>query len=136
MGIFLATTIGLIVRVARLSKNWLVNRLALGDVELFRDTPLLVQLFVYFVVFLQLPGVRDSITLPGSIYLSQRGLYTPRPELADSGAIWLAIVVVAIVIAGTIWFIAGRRDAVGLLSHTCAGWLPWRSSVCPSWPGS
>jgi general L-amino acid transport system permease protein len=114
VGIFLATIIGLIVGIARLSKNWLVNKLALGYVELFRNTPLLVQLFViYFVVFLQLPKVQDSIIIPGSIYLSQRGVYTPRPELAESGAIWLTVVVVAIVVAGTAWFIAGRRDAAG-----------------------
>jgi general L-amino acid transport system permease protein len=114
VGIFLATIIGLIVGIARLSKNLLVGKLALGYVELFRNTPLLVQLFViYFVVFLQLPPVRESIVLPGSIYLSQRGLYTPRPEVAESGAIWLAIVAIAIVVAGTMWFIAGRRDASG-----------------------
>ena len=114
VGIFLATVIGLIVGIARLSKNWLVAKMALGYVELFRNTPLLVQLFIiYFVVFLQLPKVQESITLPGSIYLSQRGVYTPRPEVAESGAIWLTIVVVAIVIAGTLWFIAGRRDAAG-----------------------
>jgi general L-amino acid transport system permease protein len=114
VGIFLATVLGLIIGIARLSRNWLVRKLALGYVELFRNTPLLVQLFViYFVVFLQMPGVRDSIVLPGSVYVSQRGVYTPRPELAEDGAIWLTILVVAIVIAGVAWFIAGRRDAAG-----------------------
>ncbi len=114
VGIFFATLLGLIIGIARLSRNWLLNKLALGYVELFRNTPLLVQLFViYFVVFLQLPGVRDSITLPGSIYLSQRGIFMPRPQLAPDGAIWLTLVVVGIVVAAFVWYSAWRREAAG-----------------------
>ena len=105
--------LGLVIGIARLSHNWLVNRLALGYVELFRNTPLLVQLIViYFVVFLQLPGVRDSIALPGSVYLSQRGLFMPRPQLASDGrtlagpswssASWAPL---------ALWSAAGRREA-------------------------
>ena len=114
VGIFLATVLGLIIGIARLSKNWLVNKLALGYVELFRNTPLLLQLLViYFVVFLQFPAIREAIRLPGSIYLSQRGLNMPRPELAGDGAVWLALVIVSIVAFGALWFSAGRREAVG-----------------------
>ncbi len=57
LGIVLALIIGLFIGVARLSKNWLVNRIALVYVELLRNTPLLVQLFFwYFAFFLQLPN--------------------------------------------------------------------------------
>lgn len=57
LGIVLATLLGVIAGVARLSRNWLVNRLAFGYVELLRNTPLLVQLFFwYFAVILQLPN--------------------------------------------------------------------------------
>jgi len=57
LGIVLATLLGVAVGVARLSRNWLVSRLALGYVELLRNTPLLVQLFFwYFAVILQLPN--------------------------------------------------------------------------------
>lgn len=57
LGIVLATVLGLVVGVARLSRNWLVNRLALTYVEILRNTPLLVQLFFwYFAVLLQLPN--------------------------------------------------------------------------------
>lgn len=56
VGIGLATLVGVVVGVARLSQNWLVGKLALGYVEALRNTPLLVQLFFwYFAVFLQLP---------------------------------------------------------------------------------
>lgn len=62
LGIVLATVLGVAVGVARLSANWLVNRLAMAYVEFLRNTPLLVQLFFwYFAVFLQLPnGAPDS----------------------------------------------------------------------------
>jgi len=79
LGIVLALMLGLIVGVARLSHNWLVNRLALAYVEALRNTPLLVQLFFwYFGVFLQLPtGAPESppLTLFNSlIVLTNRSL--------------------------------------------------------------
>jgi general L-amino acid transport system permease protein len=102
------------VGIARLSHNWLLRKLSLGFVELFRNTPLLVQLFViYFVIFLQLPDVRESINLPGQIYLSQRGIYAPRPEVTPDGAAWFVFVIIGIVLAGTAWFMASRREAAG-----------------------
>ena len=108
VGIVLATLLGLLVGIARLSRNWLVSRLALGYVELFRNTPLLVQLFVlYFVVFLQMPPVRESLALPGALYLNQRGVYLPRPELTSSGGPWLLSVVAGLV-AGGAGLVAGR----------------------------
>jgi general L-amino acid transport system permease protein len=114
VGIFLATIIGLIVGVARLSSNWLVSKVALAYVELFRNTPVLVQLLViYFVVFLQLPPVRESIRLPLDMYLSQRGFYLPRPELAANGAVWFVVVIVAVVGFFGLWWLAGRREAAG-----------------------
>ena len=114
VGIFIATILGLIVGVARLSSNWLVNKTALIYVEIFRNTPLLVQLLViYFVVFLQMPAVRDSIVFPLDMYLSQRGFYMPRPEVAPDGAIWLVSIIIAIVLFGSLWYVAGRREAAG-----------------------
>ena len=114
VGIFLATIIGLIVGVARLSSNWLVSKVALAYVEIFRNTPVLVQLLViYFVVFLQMPNVRDSIRFPLDMYLSQRGFYLPRPEVAANGAIWFVAVVMAVVGFAALWWYAGRREAEG-----------------------
>lgn len=118
VGIFFATVLGLIVGVARLSRNWLVNKLALAYVEVFRNTPLLVQILViYFVVFLQMPPVRESITFPLDMYLSQRGFYMPRPEVAPDGGIWLIAVVVAVVAFFGLWMWGGRREAAGLATH-------------------
>ena len=62
VGIVLATLIGTVVGVARLSSNWLVARLASGYVELMRNIPLLLQLFVWYGVFTELlPPVRQAI---------------------------------------------------------------------------
>jgi general L-amino acid transport system permease protein len=114
VGIFLATVLGLVIGVARLSSNWLVNKMALTYVEIFRNTPLLVQLLViYFAVFLQLPKVADAIVLPLDMFLSQRGFYMPRPEVAADGAVWLVSIIIAIVAFFTLWFLAGRREAEG-----------------------
>jgi general L-amino acid transport system permease protein len=114
VGVALATLLGLLVGIARLSRNWLVNRLALAYVELFRNTPLLLQLLViYFVVFLQMPPVRESHSLLGAIFLNQRGLYVPRPVVAPDGAPWLALVIVSVALAGLAWLLASRREAAG-----------------------
>src|SRR5918996_259609 len=66
LGIVLATILGFIVGIARLSKNWLVARLAGGYVEIIRNLPLLLQLlFWYNAVLKALPELRDSLLIPG-----------------------------------------------------------------------
>ena len=99
VGIVLATILGIVVGVARLSNNWLVNRVAAGFVEIMRNTPLLVQLVLIFAVFLQLPTVANSISLPGSVYVNQRGLFIPRPITEPGATIWLALVLGGLVLA-------------------------------------
>jgi general L-amino acid transport system permease protein len=114
LGIMLATVLGLLVGVARLSGNWLVNRIAFGYVELFRNTPLLVQLFIlYFAVFLQLPPVRDGITLPGPVYLNQRGVYLPRPVATETTALLLGAIGAGLALAALLWIIGSRQAAAG-----------------------
>ena len=81
IGIVLATVVGFIVGIARLSRNWLVARLAGGYVELIRNVPLLLQLlFWYNAVLKSLPQLRGSVALPGGGILNNRGLFLPRPE--------------------------------------------------------
>lgn len=136
-GIVLATILGVLVGVARLSRNWLLNRVAAGFVEVMRNTPLLVQLFIlYFVVFLQLPRVAEAIELPGAIFLSQRGLYLPAPDPTPSLAFWLTYVGAGVVLAVMAWVIGRRRAAAGKRTYrlglvglvafvglSVAGWL-------------
>lgn len=136
VGIVLATLLGILVGVARLSPNWLLNRLAAGYVEVIRNTPLLVQLFIlYFAVLLQLPAVAQTLSLPGAIFLNQRGVFVPAPRLGPGVAVWaislgigMGLLVVALVVAG-------RRERagrpvprlrrMGLLAAVVLGALGW-----------
>jgi general L-amino acid transport system permease protein len=135
-GIILATILGLIVGVARLSSNWLLGKLAAGFVEIMRNTPLLVQLVLLYAVFLGLPAVASAIALPGPVFLSQRGLAFPRPELEPTFGPWLAFVVAGIAVALVLRMISARREAEGrrterigllgflaLVAIPAAGWV-------------
>lgn len=118
IGIILATVLGIIVGVARLSPNWLVNRIASTYVEIMRNTPLLVQLFLlYFAVFLRLPPVADAMTFPGSIYLSQRGIFVPAPETGPTLPAWLGFLGIGIVLAIVARMVGSRLRAAGRPSY-------------------
>ena len=114
VGIILATILGVILGVARLSPNWLVNRVAAGYVEVIRNTPLLLQLFlIYFIVLLQLPAVRETLDLFGLAFLNQRGLFVPGPQPGATFPAWLALVGVGIVAAIGGRMVERRREEAG-----------------------
>jgi general L-amino acid transport system permease protein len=78
LGIILATGIGLLVGVARLSKNWLVARVASVYVETLRNIPLLLQLFFWYTLITHsLPTAREALTILPGVYLSKSGLTFP-----------------------------------------------------------
>ncbi len=78
----LATILGMLIGIARLSNNWLAARLATVYVETFRNLPLLLQIFFwYFAVLSAMPQPRQSHALLGVIFLNNRGLYLPKPLL-------------------------------------------------------
>jgi general L-amino acid transport system permease protein len=89
VSIALATMLGLLIGIARLSPNWLVSRLAAAYVEVLRNIPLLLQLFFwYFAVLRPLPGPRQSLDLGGAVFLNNRGLFLPDINLAN-GAVFV-----------------------------------------------
>ncbi|MBX3596031.1 MAG: amino acid ABC transporter permease [Rhizobiaceae bacterium] len=89
-GIIAATIIGFLVGIGRLSKNWLIRKLATVYVELFRNIPpLLVILFWYQGVLSLLPAVRESYSLPLGSFLNNRGFYLPRPVWGEGA--WLVL---------------------------------------------
>jgi len=89
VGIILASIIGLLVGIGRLSSNWMVSKLCMVYVETFRNIPILLQiLFWYNVVLASLPAPRKSMTFLDSIFLNNRGLIMPKP-LLESGFIWV-----------------------------------------------
>jgi general L-amino acid transport system permease protein len=107
-GIILATILGLFAGIARLSSNWLVSKIAGVYIEIVRNTPLLVQLFlVYFAVILKLPNIKEAIVLPGPIFLSNRGLVLPWIELNPGFRGWWPFLLAAI--AGMAMLLLLRR---------------------------
>ncbi|WP_248794740.1 amino acid ABC transporter permease [Pseudomonas sp. MWU13-2105] len=98
IGVILATLLGFIIGVSRLSSNWVINKLATVYIEVFRNIPPLLQiLFWYFAVFLTMPGPRNSHNFWDMFFVSSRGLNMPA-AIASAG-FWpfVASVVVAIV---------------------------------------
>ncbi|HTI88050.1 MAG TPA: ABC transporter permease subunit [Alphaproteobacteria bacterium] len=78
LGIVLATLLGATIGIARLSPNWPVRVIAGGYVEMVRNVPLLLQLFLWYALITQgLPGPREAIRLLPGVFLSNRGLVVP-----------------------------------------------------------
>jgi general L-amino acid transport system permease protein len=117
MSIVTATLLGLLVGIMRLSANWLVRNLALGFIELVRNTPQLVQIIFWYVAVLQtLPPPRQSIVLPFDTLLNIRGVYLPDivPNSLAGTLWWLALVpVVAVPLT---WRITWRGFPLGAKS--------------------
>lgn len=111
IGIVLATIIGFIVGVARLSKNFLIAKLAAAYVDVIRNIPLLAQIiFWYFGVLTSLPNVRQSISVLGVFFLNGRGLYMPAPILQPGFWVIPAALVIAIVAAFAVARWSRRRQ--------------------------
>ncbi len=109
IGIFLATILGTIVGIARLSTNWLVNKIALVYIEIHRNIPLLVLLFVwYFAIFNKLPPIKEGLELPGPIYLNQRGLFLSWPRLTETGDLFAVSLLVGLILAIIAWITLRR----------------------------
>ncbi|MDN3648579.1 amino acid ABC transporter permease [Reinekea marina] len=98
VGIFFATMLGFTMGVARLSNNWLIARLAAIYVDTLRNIPLLLQLFFwYFAVLRPLPNPKQALEFGESLFLSNRGLFAPKPIFEDGFGLVVAAVVIAII---------------------------------------
>ncbi|MCM5558278.1 amino acid ABC transporter permease [Pleomorphomonas sp. JP5] len=112
LGIILATIIGFVVGISRLSRNWLLARAATVYIETLRNVPLLLQLlFWYKAVLSVLPGPRQGYVLPFSANLSNRGLTMPRPIPGEGFEIVMWSVPVAVALAWAIARWAKNRQA-------------------------
>jgi general L-amino acid transport system permease protein len=110
IGIFFATILGFVVGIARLSKNWVVAKVAMVYVEVIRNLPLLLQLlFWYVAVLTSLPGPRQSLNAGDLFFLNQRGLFVPKPML--EGHAWLIpLTFIAGIVATIAFHIWARRQ--------------------------
>ena len=98
-GIITATIIGFIIGIGRLSHNWLIAKLCTVYVEAFRNIPpLLVIFFWYSGVLATLPQPRESLELPFSTFLNNRGLTFPKP-LWGEGSIVIPIALLIGIVA-------------------------------------
>jgi general L-amino acid transport system permease protein len=106
VGIVLATVLGTLIGIARLSKNWLLAKIASTYVEVVRNTPLLLQLFLWYTLLQGLPGPRQAIRFGEGLFLSNRGIKVPWPVWDD-----LHLFVVGALVAGIIGAIVYTRTA-------------------------
>lgn len=95
LGVIIATILGFLIGIARLSKNWLLAKTSLAYIETLRNIPLLLQIFFwYFAVLQALPGARNSLSIGDTVFLNLRGLYLPKPD-----SLTLMIFVISVVVA-------------------------------------
>ena len=141
-GIVLATLIGFLGGIMRLSKNAVVSGAAALYVDVVRSVPLLLQIFMWYALVLgPLPGPRQAIHFFNMIFISNRGLIGPRPEFGD-GAIWALILFVAAIIAS--FFLSryarkkqeltGQRIASGWISLALIIFAPIIGLALVGWP--
>ena len=98
-GCFLATILGFVVGVIRLSSNWLFRNIAYVYVEFTRNVPVLLQIVLYYSILLHLPKIKQAIVLFEGFYLTNRGLYSPLPIIKDGFSIVLASFIIAIILS-------------------------------------
>ncbi|MBE1426905.1 general L-amino acid transport system permease protein [Desulfomicrobium macestii] len=123
LSIVLATVLGVIVGVARVSGNWLVSHLAAVYVEVLRNVPLLLTLFFCYSTLLAfLPSPRMSLVPFGDIFINNRGVYVPRPLFQD-GMGWVILALVVAIAASVALVRVSRRmrDETGRGLHS--GWM-------------
>ncbi len=123
LAIIASTLLGFTIGVLRLSHNWLVSRVALAYVEIFRNTPLLIQIiFWYTGIFSLLPKIKNSFDLSGGaevVLLNNRGLYMPWPVPGD--LLWmtgLALIIAIIVVIVFRRWAHKRQDTTGRIIPT------------------
>lgn len=99
IGIILTTIVGVIVGISRLSSNWLLRTISTWYIEIFRNTPVLVQIFFwYFAVMLSMPRIQDVEAQFGFI-VSNRGFVFPWFDTNASLITWIVLLVVALIAA-------------------------------------
>ncbi len=123
IGVAVATVLGTLIGLARLSSNWLVAKLAAAYVEVMRNIPLLVQLFFWYAIISEnLPGPRDALNpLPG-VFLSNRGIAVPVP--VEHPAYWWTIGALLLGITGALGVSAwARRRQAATGAQFASGWV-------------
>ncbi len=88
LGILMATVIGFLAGILRLSNNFLLSRMITVYVEFVRNVPVLLQIIFWWIILLSLPKVRNSISMGDAVFLNNRGVRLPSPSL-EPGSIYV-----------------------------------------------
>ncbi|MDE2379705.1 ABC transporter permease subunit, partial [Bradyrhizobium sp.] len=107
IGVVLATILGTLIGISRLSANWLLSRLAAVYVETLRDIPLLLQLLFWYVLMQALPAARGAWKPVEGVFLSNRGLVLPSIPIG-AGQLW----VLGTALLGIAVFVLLRRHLI------------------------
>lgn len=122
IGIVLATVLGFVIGVARLSPNWLLRQIATVYIEVFRNIPPLLQIFFWYFAILQpLPGPKQSLALGELFFVNNRGLYMPAPSLSEDFMPVLVAFLLALVACILCWRKARAQQE---LSGESGWWRP------------
>lgn len=118
--IVFASFIGFFLGLARLSDNWLLRKLSTFYIETFRNIPPLLQIFFwYFAVLRNLPGPRQAVSAFDLLFLSNRGLYIPSPEIGEGALAFIVAIFVALITSvGLYRYNKMHQIKTGQLRHT------------------
>jgi len=107
-GIFVATLLGILVGVSRLSSNWMVSKVASVFIEYMRNIPLLVHIIMFFAVIGSIKqNPRDQWPLEGWLHISNKGVSIPRVFIADGFYQWLVFLLIGAVLG---YFVKQQRQ--------------------------
>ena len=99
-GIVMATVMGFIMGIMRLSSNWLISRMVYVFIEFTRNVPVLLHiLLVHGMVVTTLPPPRTAISLGDTAFISNRGFFVPAPVFEDGSGIVGFVLVLSIIAA-------------------------------------
>ena len=110
--ILFATLLGTIMGVARLSKNILFSTISYLYVEILRNTPLLIQIIFWQIIFLKLPRISEAITFGNTVVISNRGILLPSATSSNNGNIWITLIIIAVILALIVSYIVNKREDV------------------------
>ena len=112
VAILFATLLGTIMGVARLSKNILFSTISYLYVEILRNTPLLIQIIFWQIIFLKLPRISEAITFGNTVVISNRGILLPSATSSNNGNIWIILIIIAVILALIASYIVNKREDV------------------------
>ena len=112
VAILFATLLGTIMGVARLSKNILFSTISYLYVEILRNTPLLIQIIFWQIIFLKLPRISEALTFGNTVVISNRGILLPSATSNNNGNIWIILIIIAVILALIASYIVNKREDV------------------------